>query len=440
MELGIQEVIDFLKVKEQATTDEIVQHVNNIYEDRFNGSDSFLFSPNLGEKDIAKYSNENNYYSEEDGSFPDLFIPFMMNGKKNWKLNITKTLRKPTVTNQKYKPVIIYENKIQIQECLTIQEAAKWLKQYLNYSSTPYRIIENGIFYNERFIFNNNIYEFTTDKQVRLDKLKASEFKAKDTKDIDNYSNSKLPFKVGQEYSRKDIYEIINVPEERQKGNWNTGYNSFNNDIFIFANINSAGRTGHDYDNKFIGDNLQWFSKNNQSLDSPTIQAMLHPVGNIYIFTREDSNNTNFIYQGNASPKEYKDTKPVRIIWEFKDEHEVFPNKISEEIDNPKKYKEGSTKKISVNIYERNPVARSKCLEHYGYSCVICDFNFEITYGNIGKDFIHVHHLVELSEVGEEYEIDPITDLRPVCPNCHAMLHKKKPAYSINELMEILDI
>ncbi|WP_431146162.1 HNH endonuclease [Bacillus cereus] len=73
-----------------------------------------------------------------------------------------------------------------------------------------------------------------------------------------------------------------------------------------------------------------------------------------------------------------------------------------------------------------------------GFSCVVCGFNFEERYGQMGKDFTHVHHLKELSQIGEEYEINPIEDLRPVCPNCHSMLHKRKPAYSIEELKNLL--
>lgn len=110
------------------------------------------------------------------------------------------------------------------------------------------------------------------------------------------------------------------------------------------------------------------------------------------------------------------------------------------EITNSTILKEGATKQISVNVYERNPVARSKCIEHYGCSCVICGFIFEKTYGELGKDFIHVHHLKELHTIGEEYEVNPIVDLRPVCPNCHAMLHKRKPAYSIEKLKNLLKI
>lgn len=88
------------------------------------------------------------------------------------------------------------------------------------------------------------------------------------------------------------------------------------------------------------------------------------------------------------------------------------------------KHKEGATITISANIYERNPTARNKCIGHYGDSCQVCKMSFKEKYGEIGKNFIHVHHIVPLAAIKEEYEVDPIKDLIPVCPNCHAMLHR----------------
>ena len=99
---------------------------------------------------------------------------------------------------------------------------------------------------------------------------------------------------------------------------------------------------------------------------------------------------------------------------------------------------EGAVKKVEVNNYERNTDARKLCLEEYGYLCAVCDFDFEDFYGEIGKEYIHVHHLKEISSVGEEYVIDPIEDLRPLCPNCHAMIHKSKPAFTIEELRQLI--
>ncbi|EPG0327009.1 HNH endonuclease [Vibrio alginolyticus] len=91
----------------------------------------------------------------------------------------------------------------------------------------------------------------------------------------------------------------------------------------------------------------------------------------------------------------------------------------------PEDFIEGAKKTITINAYERNPAARNSCIKAHGVTCSVCDFNFETIYGERGKGFIHVHHLRSLAEIGQEYKIDPVNDLRPVCPNCHAMLHRK---------------
>ena len=64
--------------------------------------------------------------------------------------------------------------------------------------------------------------------------------------------------------------------------------------------------------------------------------------------------------------------------------------------------------------------------------------DFESLYGEIGRGFIHVHHLVPISSIGESYDVNPATDPVPVCPNCHNMLHKKEPPYTIEELKKML--
>lgn len=110
---------------------------------------------------------------------------------------------------------------------------------------------------------------------------------------------------------------------------------------------------------------------------------------------------------------------------------EVFPDEISSE---DTLLLEGKTRTVTVNLYERNPIARHQCILHYGCKCFLCDFDFEEKYGKVGNSFIHVHHLVEISSIGSEYSINPIEDLRPVCPNCHSMIHRRKPAYSIDEM------
>jgi 5-methylcytosine-specific restriction protein A len=79
--------------------------------------------------------------------------------------------------------------------------------------------------------------------------------------------------------------------------------------------------------------------------------------------------------------------------------------------------------RVEVNRYEHSPDARRACIAHHGTSCAVCGFSFEIAYGEIGKEFIPVHHLVPVSQLGSHYELDPVTDLVPLCANCHAMAH-----------------
>lgn len=100
---------------------------------------------------------------------------------------------------------------------------------------------------------------------------------------------------------------------------------------------------------------------------------------------------------------------------------------------------EGIKKTIIVNTYERNPRARQECLKYWKPICSVCNFDFENKYGELGKGFIHVHHLIPVSEIGKPYQIDPIKDLRPVCPNCHSMLHKENPPIEIDELKKIMN-
>jgi hypothetical protein len=100
---------------------------------------------------------------------------------------------------------------------------------------------------------------------------------------------------------------------------------------------------------------------------------------------------------------------------------EIYPDEI-----NGENFIEGAKKIVTVNAYERNHKARKECIKHYGVKCYICDFDFEGVYGEEGKGFIHVHHEKPLFTIQEEYQVDPIKDLKPVCPNCDAMLHRNR--------------
>ncbi len=102
-------------------------------------------------------------------------------------------------------------------------------------------------------------------------------------------------------------------------------------------------------------------------------------------------------------------------------------------------YKEGAEQRILSKRYERNRLNRELCLLNKGYKCAVCGFDFEESYGIIGRHFIHVHHVIPVSQIGANYIIDPVKDLIPVCPNCHAMLHRKDPPFLPEEMKTIVE-
>lgn len=100
---------------------------------------------------------------------------------------------------------------------------------------------------------------------------------------------------------------------------------------------------------------------------------------------------------------------------------------------------EGNVRQCYVTKYERSPVNRMLCLAIKGYNCSVCGMNFEEVYGEIGTGFIHVHHSVPVSKMGPDYIVNPEKELFPVCPNCHAMLHRCDPPMSIDELKKVIN-
>lgn len=79
--------------------------------------------------------------------------------------------------------------------------------------------------------------------------------------------------------------------------------------------------------------------------------------------------------------------------------------------------------RAGVNRYERDADARRVCLAFHGTSCAACGMSLETAYGGAGSDVVGVHHVVPPEMLGSGYQLDPITDLVPLCPNCHAMAH-----------------
>lgn len=136
----------------------------------------------------------------------------------------------------------------------------------------------------------------------------------------------------------------------------------------------------------------------------------------------------------------YKLSSYLNLDLHFESElSEVFPDEISPKEE--KQLHEGAKKQVNINAYERNSEARKICIKKHGCRCIVCGIDFGEVYGDLGKGFIHVHHIVPLHNIKSDYIVNAETDLIPVCPNCHAMLHKTINGrnLSVTELKTIID-
>lgn len=103
-------------------------------------------------------------------------------------------------------------------------------------------------------------------------------------------------------------------------------------------------------------------------------------------------------------------------------------------------YIEGKRKLYYTTKYERNAKNRENAIRIHGTKCMICGFDFEEKYGELGRGYIEVHHIKPLANLDEEVVINPETDLICVCSNCHKMLHRfKNYIISADELKQIVE-
>ena len=258
-----------------------------------------------------------------------------------------------------------------------------------------------------------------------------------------------MDFYKGSKYSREQIWKKYH-PESGNKprgGGWDTGYVREGDELIAFLNIGAAGRTGHDFENAYDpeSETLTWFGKPKTNSKQPTFKMLLSGALTPHFFARWDNKNTSFTYLGVGTISSFQDEVSIQDgktaiqlqITLTAPKETIGPSGI---LDSQGSQIPPFAKKLQVlvNRYERDPSKRALCIDHFGYACQICGFSFTSRYGDVGKDFCHVHHIEPLGEAGGEGDIDPTKDLIPVCANCHAMLHRKSPALKPGDLKELL--
>ena len=124
-------------------------------------------------------------------------------------------------------------------------------------------------------------------------------------------------FQKGKQYSRSEVADIIGLPANRRHGgNWSTGYDTYDDEAFIFCNVGDAGRTGHDYANEWVGDQLIWYGKTGTHRAQPLIRKLIGGDMPVHVFWRS-SNRDAFTYAGTGTAAGVEDTIPVRVRWHF---------------------------------------------------------------------------------------------------------------------------
>ena len=98
-------------------------------------------------------------------------------------------------------------------------------------------------------------------------------------------------------------------------------------------------------------------------------------------------------------------------------------------------YEEGAPVSMVSRRYERSAAARAACIEAHGYRCAVCGLLFSDRYGEPGRDYIQVHHVVPLHVGAAPRQVDAAQDLKPVCANCHVMLHRSRAAEEGDRIM-----
>lgn len=318
-------------------------------------------------------------------------------------------------------PITIFKNNQKLREESNIQLAATFFSDLLNLNKSKcFNAIERGYTYNIPFFDQEDEYRFIAPKDIAL--KRRIELEERD------HHNARRIWLIP---ANPNEYDLESAFGRYDFLHWRRSFNYENGDIlFIYLSghiqkvrykvevIEGVVRSSDvSYDRTFRKGEVQF--EDSKELDWSRIR-LLDEVDNDLLsleYLRENG------LKGNVQGS-------MKLIGELKDYITSFFDKdltagyYADEV--PELLEEGKRKIVSVNTYERNPLARKRCMEYYGVSCQVCQINFEKIYGEVGRDFIHVHHIKPLHEIGRNYVVDPINDLRPVCPNCHAMLHRKE--------------
>ena len=108
--------------------------------------------------------------------------------------------------------------------------------------------------------------------------------------------------------------------------------------------------------------------------------------------------------------------------------------------------REGQLMTRSVEYRTRSRELRNTAVEYYSESgrirCLACYFEFARAYQAIGEGVIQIHHIKPVSFMRGEplSREDALANVRPLCANCHQMVHTKTPPIPICDLRSMVSV
>ncbi|WP_084034529.1 HNH endonuclease [Anaerobacillus alkalilacustris] len=175
-----------------------------------------------------------------------------------------------------------------------------------------------------------------------------------------------------------------------------------------------------------IREKLDWFNEVNTNGEKRKLTSW----GNFVITTREISLHDFLLLSRDIDLKEWINDGKISLSNPRSDfmEEETFP-------EGKTVYRLHKTKERNARLIDKR---KKQAIERDGsLKCEACGFDFEETYGSVGKNYLEGHHIIPLSETKEPYEAK-IEDIVLVCSNCHRMLHRKRPWLTVDQLHNLL--
>lgn len=271
-----------------------------------------------------------------------------------------------------------------------------------------------------------NIPSFNKQNIKTITKLDYSEEFINLIKDIDDDREVLVPIvsgKILREFSLID--KIINKKFSKRISHFNIINSRLAHDIYL-----DKLRI-----KKFIVKDVKRHTKTNNGFDLYHIYRGLYE-GEFPIELKDILNKGSYPYIDLKIDDKYE-------MEEFKSRELENSYKIETEIETENIFIEGKSKLVIHEIKERNLklIQSAKVLFKKKYGkiyCEVCGFDFNLTYGELGDDYIEGHHKIPISCYNEEMEMK-VDDIALVCSNCHRMLHRKKDVLSVDELKMIVD-